>query len=98
MRLSFKGVTYRWPKNPAIFLVSIPLELSEEIREVSAGLTNGFGSLRVEARIGQSIWRTSIFPDSTSGLFDLPLKAEIRKANQISEGSSISVSLELIDF
>lgn len=98
MRFEFEGKVFRWEANPAFFLVSLPQSASEEIHEVSEGLANGFGSLKVEAQVGKLVWRTSIFPESKTGLFDLPLKAEVRKKNNLLEGSPVSVSIEVLGF
>ena len=98
MKYEFEGVVHRWQAKPAFFLVSIPQDYSDEIREISDGLTAGFGSLKVEAQIGSVIWRTSIFPESKTGLFDLPLKAEVRKKNDLAEGSIACVTIEVLGF
>lgn len=98
MNISFQGKVYRWAANEAFFLVSVPKDLSDEIKEISEGLTKGFGSLKVEATIGKTVWRTSIFPDSKSGQFDLPLKAAVRKANGLEVGSNASVELVILGF
>jgi hypothetical protein len=98
MIFEFDGLVHRWSANPAFFLVSLPKDASEEIFAISEGLTNGFGSLKVEAQIGSVIWRTSIFPDSKTRSFDLPLKAEVRKKNQLIEGSATRVKLTLLGF
>lgn len=98
MKFSFEGTVFRWPANPSFFLVSLPANFSEEIREISEGLTNGFGSLKVQATIGSVTWRTSIFPESKTGCFDLPLKAQVRKANGLDVGSMAVVELELLGF
>lgn len=98
MRIEFQGKVYRWAANEAFFLVSVPKKFSDEIKEISEGMTNGFGSLKVEATIGKTTWRTSIFPDSKSGLFDLPLKAAVRKANNLDVGSNAHVQLEILGF
>lgn len=98
MRFEFEGMVFRWESNPAFFLVSLPKNVSSEIREISEGLTNGFGSLKVEAQVGSVTWRTSVFPESKTGLFDIPLKAEVRKKNNLVDGSPVSVSIELLGF
>ena len=98
MIYEFEGEVHRWVANPAFFLVSLPKNYSAEIREISDGLTAGFGSLKVEAQIGSVVWRTSIFPESSTGLFDLPLKAEVRKKNDLVEGSYAAVRLEILGF
>lgn len=98
MNYKFEAKVHRWDANPAFYLVSIPIEMSKEIKDMSDGLTNGFGSLKVEATLGSVVWRTSIFPDSKSGTFDLPLKALVRKKNQLDEGSVCQVEVEILGF
>jgi len=98
VHFEFEAEVFRWASNPAFFMVSLPLEASQEIRGISEGLTNGFGSLNVEAKIGTFVWRTSIFPESKTGCFDLPLKAAVRKANALIEGSKTVVSIEVLGF
>ncbi len=54
----------------------------------------GFGSLKVTARIGDSVFRTSLFPSRELGWL-LPVKAAVRKAEGIGEGDSVEVLLEV---
>lgn len=74
--------------------ITVPSEISQEIRFFS-GRTNGFGSIRVSARIGDSRWATSIFPDKASGCFFLPVKAEVRRAEAITTGDRVGVELSI---
>jgi hypothetical protein len=98
MKYQFEGIVRLWPANEKFFLLPLPNEISAEIFEISDGLTNGWGSLKVEARIGDLVWRTSIFPDSKLGVFELPLKAEVRKKNSLSVGSVALCEIELLGF
>jgi hypothetical protein len=98
MRYQFEGVVRLWPANEKIHLLPLPKNISDEIFEISDGLTAGFGSLKVEARIGSVVWRSSIFPDSKSGIFELPLKAEVRKKNDLVIGSVALCEIELLGF
>lgn len=98
MDFEFESEVFRWAANPAFFMLSLPIEESTEISEMAEGLTNGFGSLKVEARIGATVWRTSIFPDAKSGCFHLPLKASVRKAKGLVEGSQTTVQLTVLGF
>lgn len=77
--------------------VSLPADVSEEIREVADGPRRGFGSVRVQVTIGGSTWKTSIFPDKASGSYVLPVKRAVRKAEALDEGDTASVTVELID-
>lgn len=77
--------------------VTVPEEPSAEIRleAAAAGPRRGFGSVRVEARIGDVAWRTSIFPQK-AGTWLLPVKADVRRRAGIAAGDAVSLSLELI--
>ncbi|RSN13522.1 DUF1905 domain-containing protein [Streptomyces sp. WAC 05977] len=77
--------------------VSLPQDVSEEIREITDGPRRGFGAVRVQAGIGDSEWKTSIFPDAKRGAYVLPVKKAVRKAEGIEEGDVAEVTVELID-
>lgn len=57
-------------------------------------MARGFGSLRVTATIGTTSWQTSVFPARETGWM-LPVKAAVRKAEDLAEGDEVSLSLEL---
>lgn len=75
--------------------VSLPVEYSEGIRGLRGPKAPGWGSLRVTATIGETTWRTSIFPDTRTGAFILPLKAGVRHAENIGQGDRIRVAVEI---
>jgi uncharacterized protein DUF1905 len=77
--------------------VSLPVEASEEIRDLAGGRRRGFGSLRVRAAVGGSVWTTSIFPDSARNAYVLPIKRGIRQAEVLDAGDVVSVTVELVD-
>ncbi|MFM5948142.1 MAG: DUF1905 domain-containing protein [Novosphingobium sp.] len=54
----------------------------------------GFGSLKVTATIGDSVFKTSLFPSKGAGWM-LPVKASVRKAEGIGEGDVVEVVLEI---
>lgn len=57
------------------------------------GNARGFGSLKVEARIGESRFATSVFPSKAGGGWLLPVKAAVRKAEGVGAGDVVEVSL-----
>ena len=75
--------------------VSLPPEFSDGIRALRGSRAPGWGSLRVTATIGGATWRTSIFPDTRSGAFILPIKAEIRRRENIGAGDRVMVAVEI---
>jgi hypothetical protein len=77
--------------------VSLPVEASEEIRDMAGGPRRGFGALRVRVTVGGSTWKTSIFPDSARGCYVLPIKRAVRKAEGLEAGDVVTVTVELVE-
>ncbi len=75
--------------------LTIDGQTAAEIRFAALGRTGGFGSIKVKARIGDTRWNTSIFPQRESGGFILPIKAEVRKREGLGEGDEVRVSLSV---
>lgn len=96
--VEFDAEVFLWEaRTEAWFFAAVPPELSSSIREIPR-VPRGFGSVRVQARIGGSTWRTSIFPDSDRGGYVLPLKKAIRDAEDIGgDVSVVRVRLEILD-
>ena len=95
--IDFTSLLWIWRGEAAgrWYFLTVPEEQSAEIKAHALGSPRGFGSVRVEARIHDVIWRTSVFPLSSGGYL-LPVKAEVRKRAQIGAGDEVSVALELI--
>jgi hypothetical protein len=64
-------------------------------RRLELGKRRGFGSVKVAARVGDSRWKTSLFPQKTGGWF-LPIKKPVRLAEGLEEGDEVEVGLELL--
>ena len=75
--------------------VTIPVELSDEIRAHCLASMRGFKSARVEATIGDVTWQTSVFPMKSGGYF-LPVKKDVRRHAGIGAGDEVTVTLELL--
>lgn len=64
------------------------------MRRLESGRARGFGSLRVTASIGGSRWQTSVFPQKGKGWL-LPVKAAVRRAENLGEGDTVELALEI---
>ncbi len=83
-----------WPgEQGAWHFAHVDKKQSAELKEKFTAHKRGFGSIRVEVTLGKTQWDTSIFPDSRSGTYLLPLKAKIRSAEGIQDGDSIAFVL-----
>ncbi len=74
--------------------VTLPEDLADDVRDAAAP-SPGFGSVRVVVRIGEVEWRTSLFPDSKSRSYVLPVKKQVRAANGVAAGDVVRVGLTL---
>lgn len=75
--------------------LALPKKQSQEIKEKFGSRAKGWGSLPVSVTIGKTVWDTSIFPDKKSGSYLLPLKAKVRKAEDIFDDASVKFSIKL---
>ena len=84
-----EGQAGRW------YFLTVPDEQSGEIKAQAFELPRGFGSVKVEAAIGDVVWRTSVFPLNTGG-YVLPVKADIRKRAKLSVGDEVTTTLRFV--
>jgi hypothetical protein len=95
--IAFTSLLWTWRGEQAgrWYFVTVPEEQSGEIKAHALGNPRGFGSVKVEARIGDVAWRTSVFPLNSGG-YVLPVKAEVRRKAGLAAGDEITVRLDLL--
>lgn len=84
-------------ENGSWVFVTVPFDVADAIDEASHGAQRGFGSVRVEAVLGPTTWRTSLFPDKRLESFVLPVKRAVRDAAGVDDGDVVHVELTLLD-
>lgn len=89
-----KARIFKWNSKSAWFFVRIEKETAENIKDNFSMFAGGWGSLPVNVSVGNSTWKTSIFPDK--GTYLLPIKSQIRKAENIKEDDELNIKLEII--
>lgn len=90
-----KAKIFKWTGKGAWFFVRIEKETAENIKDNFGMYAAGWGSLPVNVMVGNSTWKTSIFPDKKE-TYLLPIKSQIRKAENIKEGNELNIKLEVI--
>lgn len=93
----FDAPLWQWHGPAAWYFISVPLEISDEIAARMDGLTAGFGSVKVIVRIGGTTWSTSLFPDSGSGCYLLPIKKAVREAEGLTADARARIHLEIVN-
>lgn len=75
--------------------LALPKKEAKEIKEKFGKSAKGWGSLPVTVTVGKTVWDTSIFPDKKSGTYLLPLKAKVRKVENISDDEAVKFLIKL---
>src|SRR5688500_9290842 len=95
-RFSFSADVWEHEGPAAWHFVSLPEAVADEIEATDGHRDGGFGSLRVEVTIGKTRWLTSIFPDRKRGTYVLPLKKQVRVAEQLRAGAPAKIGLVIV--
>lgn len=95
--INITGPLKSWSNDEGVaHFMSVPEELSGEIRAHGLLVRRGFGSVKVEATLDEFTWRTSVFPSKNSGGYFLPIKIDVLRNTGIAAGDEVTVSLELL--
>lgn len=93
MDFTFTGKVWYWRGPAPFYFVTIPENESKEIKAISGFVTYGWGVIPVKVHIGETEFKTSLFPKD--GRYIVPVKASVRKAENIEEGDEIEVRVEI---
>lgn len=93
MSFEFTGKIWHWRGPAPYYFVTVPAEESSEIKAIASLVTYGWGVIPALAQIGETQWQTSLFPKK--GLYLVPLKDAIRKAEELAEGDEVTLRLEI---
>lgn len=93
----FTAELWEWTGKGAWVFVTLPEDISADIKHFTRHTARGFRTVRVAVTVGDTTWNTSLFPDSKRGTYLLPVKKASRKAAGLNVGDigefSISVAI-----
>jgi hypothetical protein len=93
MNIEFNGTIWFWRGPAPHYFVTIPAEQCQELSAISRFVTYGWGMIPVRVRIGNTAWKTSLFPKD--GRYIVPIKASVRKAEHLDEGDDVAIQLDV---
>lgn len=95
-KLSFRAKVIVWPTETAAWrFLYIPKNNSAALRKEYGRFSRGFSSLPVAVTINKVSWETSIFYDSRSESYLLPLKAQVRKKADVADDDTVTCELKI---
>ena len=91
MERAFDGEIHYWRGPAPYHFVALPVDDALAVDAVAEAVTYGWGMVPVSVRIGDTTWRTSLFPKD--GGYLLPLRDSVRRKESLALGDVVSVRL-----
>jgi hypothetical protein len=91
MIIEFEGKICFWRGPAPWYFVTVPQEQVPNLKAISGYVTYGWGMIPATVRIGETEWKTSLFPKDTS--YVVPIKTSVRKAEELEDGDLVTLQL-----
>ncbi len=92
-RIRFETEVIHWRGPSPYFFAPASPHAAEELRRLARIVTYGWGMIPVEARIGEVVFKTALFPKDETYL--VPLKDAVRRRTNVTAGDVIDIELTL---
>jgi hypothetical protein len=93
MEMEFSGEIWFW-KGPSPFhFVTVPEDFCDALDATAGMVSYGWGMIPVQVRIGETGWKTSLWPKD--GRYIVPLKVAVRRAEQLELGATTTIRLSV---
>jgi Domain of unknown function (DUF1905) len=94
LAFEFSGPVFCWRGPAPHYFVAVPEEASADIDDLAAMVSYGWGVIPVRVGLGDSEWKTSLFPKD--GRYLVPLKLAVRRAEGVDEGDTVTLRLAVL--
>ena len=91
MHFQFSGELWFWKGPAPWYFVTVPEEECADLDAASGVVSYGWGMIPVTVRIGNTRWKTSLWPKD--GRYIVPVKADVRRAEGLQVGDTVTVRL-----
>ena len=95
IKYEFSGVIWKHKANGGWFFVSLPKDISKEIREHLKWQEEGWGRMKAAANVHGLEWDTAVWFDKKLDTYLLPIKADIRRKAGLNLDDNISVCISI---
>ena len=91
LQFRFEADVIHWRGPSPYFFVAVPPQPAADLRGIARAVTYGWGMVPVEARIGEVVFTTALFPKDETYL--LPLKDVVRRKANVTAGDRVTVEM-----
>lgn len=93
MHIEFDGEIWFWRGPAPWYFVTVPEKEGSDLKAILGFVTYGWGMIPAKVRIGKTEYKTSLWPKD--GSYIVPIKASVRKAENLEEGDRVTVRLQV---
>ena len=93
MDIEFAGDIWYWHGPAPFYFVTVPAKQCHDLKTISGFVTYGWGMIPAIVRIGETEWKTALFPKD--GRYIVPLKDHVRKVENLKDGDTVTVRLKV---
>lgn len=93
MNLEFTAQVFYWKGPAPFFFATVPESESAAIKAISASVTYGWGVIPVVVKIGETEYKTSLFPKN--GKYLVPIKKDVRDAEGIEVEQQVRIMITI---
>lgn len=93
MTIEFSGKIWFWAGPAPHHFVTVPAKQCRDLKAILGAVTYGWGMIPVNVRVGNSEWKTSLFPKD--GRYVVPIKASVRRAENLDEDDQVTIQLDV---
>ena len=93
VELEIEGEIWFWRGPAPWYFVTVPEDRCAALEDEARVVSYGWGMIPVTARIGGTVWTTSLWPKD--GAYIIPLKTAVRTAEQLDVGDVTTVRLSV---
>jgi len=87
----FAGAVWYWRGPSPYYFVRVPPELSEDLADLAADVSYGWGMIPVEVTLDGRTWETSLWPKD--GGYVVPIRARVRRDLGLDTDDIVTVHL-----
>ncbi len=96
MEYNFVSKIWMFGGEGSWYFANLPKDMSQEIKQITTDSKNAFGSIKVLVNINKSSWQTSLFPDSKSKCYVVPIKKSIRLSENLIVDQAVEINIKLL--
>ena len=89
----FSGKLWKHNGQGAWYFVSLPVDMSKEIRAHLKWQEEGWGRMKAEAIINTIAWETAIWFDKKANTYLLPIKSDIRRKAKLKVDETYNITI-----